>query len=246
MKFFAVIVLIAAVASAEETKRPSPSSIIGQILEAINNLRPEPADIGPIVDTEPISVGPAIIEDAGEPISVGPALIDFPLPDGGAVSAPVVAPSPVSIVEGPVPEVSGSAPLVQIILNINQAAGSVAVNPVGVVAPEIEPTPIHVVDHAPEADVVEVAPVQIEGSENWPILAPGHVVIDPVQVVDAAPVEVAPVQIEGSENWPILAPGHIEIEPVQVVEVAPVVIEPVQIGVPILPEAAVVLPEQLN
>ncbi|KAJ8718015.1 hypothetical protein PYW07_005945 [Mythimna separata] len=204
MKFFAVIVLIAAVASAEEPKRPSPSSIIGQILEAINNLRPEPADIGPIVDTEPISVGPAIIEDAGEPISVGPALIDFPLPDGGAVSAPVVAPSPGTILY--------STPLVQIILNINQAAGPVVVNPVGLVAPEIEPTPVHVVDHAPEADVVEVAPVQIEGSENWPILAP----------------------------------GHVEIEPVQVVEVAPVVIEPVQIGVPILPEAAVVLPEQLN
>ncbi|KAJ8717363.1 hypothetical protein PYW08_005762 [Mythimna loreyi] len=208
MKFFAVFVLIAAVASAEQPKRPS--AIIGAILEAIAAVRPEPAEIGPIADSEPISVGPAIVEPEYEPISVGPAIVPFPMPDDGEVTAPIVAPSPVAIVEGPAPELTGSAPLVQIILNINQAAGSVAVSPVDI----IKPTPVQVVDAAPEpVQVVETAP-------------------EPVQVVEVAPEPVQVVEV---------AP-----EPVQVVEVAPVPAEPVQIGVPVLPEAAVVLPEQLN
>ncbi|XP_022813970.1 calphotin-like [Spodoptera litura] len=208
MKFFAAIVLVAAVASATPVERPSASEIIGHLVDAIAALKPEPVAVGPAIvgaDLSPIAIGPAIIESP-EPVAVGPAWIDFPLPDGGAAAAPV-EPSPVAVIPGPVSsEIASGTPLVQIILNINQASAApspVAVGP-AVVPEAIAPTPVHVVDVAPEpVHVVEVAP-------------------EPVHVVEVAP------------------------EPVQVVEVAPAPVEPVIIGVPILPEPVVALPEELN
>uniref|UniRef100_A0A2A4K443 Cuticle protein n=1 Tax=Heliothis virescens TaxID=7102 RepID=A0A2A4K443_HELVI len=192
MKYFAAVLLVAAVASAQPT-RPSISAILGQLHEAISALKPEPVAVGPaIVDSgfEPIAIGPAIIDQPQyEPVSVGPAWIDTP-----------IAPSPVAIVDGAAAaDVSAGAPLVQIILNINQAAADsspIAVGPAVVPGP-VRPEPVQVVEVAPE----------------------------PVQVVEVAPVPV---------------------EPVQVVEAAPVPVEPVVIGTPVLPEAAVVLPEELN
>ncbi|XP_035434568.2 calphotin-like isoform X13 [Spodoptera frugiperda] len=230
MKYFIAISLLVAVASAGLVK-PVGSELaeLQEIIAAINSpstdpataaaleemlldalgVKPEPVEVGPaVIDTHPISVGPAIIES--NPISVGPALIDFPLPDAGVVAEEPLIPTPVIVAPAPVAEVApvaaASTPLVQIILNINQAsaeASPIAVGPV--VAPEaVVPTPVHVVESAPEpVHVVEVAP-------------------EPVQVVETAP------------------------EPVQVVETAPVPVEPVVIGVPILPEAVVALPEALN
>uniref|UniRef100_A0A2A4IY80 Cuticle protein n=1 Tax=Heliothis virescens TaxID=7102 RepID=A0A2A4IY80_HELVI len=175
---------------------PEPIAVGPAIIDSF-----EPIAVGPaIIDFEPIAVGPALI-DSFEPISVGPAIIDFPIPDGGVVAEPVVAPSPVAIVDGAAApaDVSAGAPLVQIILNINQAAAEASPIAVGpAIIPEvIQPTPVHVVDS----------------------------VAEPVQVVEVAPVPA---------------------EPVQVVEAAPVPVEPVVIGTPVLPEAAVVLPEELN
>ncbi|PZC83109.1 hypothetical protein B5X24_HaOG208582 [Helicoverpa armigera] len=205
MKYFSAILLIAAVASAQPT-RPSISAILGQLHEAISALKPEPIAVGPAIveaSPEPIAVGPAIVDQPQyEPVSVGPAWIDAP-----------IAPSPVAIVDGSaVADESAAAPLVQIILNINQAASEASPSPIAVgpavIPEEIQPTPVQVVDSAPE----------------------------PVQVVEPAPI--APIAVN-----PI---GVVAPEPVQVVEAAPVPVEPVVIGTPVLPEAAVVLPEALN
>ena len=125
----------------------------------------EPIAIGPaIVDAfEPIAVGPAIVDAVYEPISVGPAIIDFPLPDGGAVTAvdpsPVAVPSPVVIGDS---TTSAGSPLVQIIVNVNQAQ-SAGVNPAPV-ADAAAPEPITVVETAPPTpiQVVETAPVAVE------------------------------------------------------------------------------------
>ncbi|KAJ8718018.1 hypothetical protein PYW07_005948 [Mythimna separata] len=212
MKYFLAITLIAAVASAAYKPNPEVAEI-QEIIAAIQSPSTDPATAAALeemlldalgIKPEPVAVGPAIVNPL-EGISVGPAIIPFPLPDGGAVVEEPIAPAPV--VEAPAPVPSASSPLVQIIVNVNaQAAGSspVAVSPVDIVAPEIKPEPVHVVDSAPEpVHVVETAP-------------------EPVHVVEVAP------------------------EPVHVVETAPVPAEPIQIGVPVLPEAAVVLPEQLN
>ncbi|XP_022814072.1 actin cytoskeleton-regulatory complex protein PAN1-like [Spodoptera litura] len=222
MKYFIAIALLAAVASAGMIK-PTPVGAelaeLQEIVAAINSPSTDPATAAALeqmlldalgIKPEPVDVGPAIIEADSHPISVGPAIIDFPLPDGGVVAEEPIVPSPVIVAPAPVAEVApvaaASTPLVQIILNINQAsaeASPIAVGPA--VAPEaIVPEPVHVVDVAPEpVHVVEVAP-------------------EPVQVIEVAP------------------------EPVQVIEAAPVPVEPVVIGVPILPEAVVALPEALN
>uniref|UniRef100_A0A2A4K3N7 Uncharacterized protein n=1 Tax=Heliothis virescens TaxID=7102 RepID=A0A2A4K3N7_HELVI len=212
MKFLIAFALIAAVASAAVRPTPAAAELaeLQEIIAAIQSPSTDPATAAALeemlldvlgVKPEPIAVGPAIVDAGFEPISVGPAIIDFPIPDGGIVAEPVVAPSPVAIVDGAAApaDVSAGAPLVQIILNINQAAAEaspIAVNP-AVVPEAIQPTPVHVVDS----------------------------VAEPVQVVEVAPVPA---------------------EPVQVVEAAPVPVEPVVIGTPVLPEAAVVLPEELN
>uniref|UniRef100_A0A2A4K4U9 Uncharacterized protein n=1 Tax=Heliothis virescens TaxID=7102 RepID=A0A2A4K4U9_HELVI len=208
MRFLIAFALIAAVASAAVRPTPAAAELaeLQEIIAAIQSPSTDPATAAALeemlldvlgVKPEPIAVGPAIVDAGSEPISVGPAIIDFPLPDGGAVvEEPVVVPAPAVIEPAPA---AASTPLVQIILNINQAAAEaspIAVNP-AVVPEAIQPTPVHVVDS----------------------------IAEPVQVVEVAPVPA---------------------EPVQVVEAAPVPVEPVVIGTPVLPEAAVVLPEELN
>ncbi|CAH0590128.1 unnamed protein product [Chrysodeixis includens] len=200
MKFFVAFVALVAVAVASPLVKPVSSDIeaLEAIVAAINSPSTDPAtaalleqqlqevlgsldlhpiSVGPaIIMPEPIAVGPAI---SPEPISIGPAIVDFPLPEGALGEAPIVAPSPVAIVEGPAPvSDSSSAPLVQIILNINQASAEAV--PVGPVGPVIAPTPVQVVDAAP----IPVEPVQVVE------IAP-----EPVQVVEVAPVPVEPVLI---------------------------------------------------
>ncbi|KOB58163.1 putative cuticle protein CPH38 [Operophtera brumata] len=248
MKFIVAFVAIVAVAVANPVK-PATNELaeLEAIIAAIQSPSTDPATaalleeqlasiiaetspiaVGPaIVETSPISVGPAIIESS--PISVGPAIIDFPLPDGGLVTAEeptpvaVIEPTPVQpspVVIGEIP--AGSSPLVQIIVNVNQAESGVA--PAPVVAPEavqevIVPGPVNIVDGA---DVIIPAPVVVdEVYQPGPVNVVDHIVVEPVQVVN--PVVVEPVQV-----------------------VSPVVVEPVIVGTPIIPTPAVVLPETLN
>ncbi|XP_047030915.1 KH domain-containing protein 3-like isoform X1 [Helicoverpa zea] len=208
MRFLIAFALIAAVASAAVRPTPAGAELaeLQEIIAAIQSPSTDPATAAALeemlldvlgVKPEPVAVGPAIVEAGSEPISVGPALIDFPMPDGGVIAEEsIVAPAPAVVAPAPA---AASTPLVQIILNINQAAAEaspIAVGP-AVIPEPIQPTPVNVVDSAAE----------------------------PVQVVEVAPVPA---------------------EPVQVVEAAPVPVEPVVIGTPVLPEAAVVLPEELN
>ena len=236
MKYFIAITLIVAVASAAAV-RPLRSEIaeIQEIIAAIQSPSTHPATAAAleqmlldILGAEPIAVGPAIIGGAEgiavgpaiinpvEGISVGPAIIPFPLPEGALAEEPAIVPSPVAVAEGPAPVAAASSPLVQIIVNVNQAESSpVVVAPVDIAAPEIQPEPVHVVEVAPE----------------------------PVQVVEVAPVlPVHPIGIVAPEPSPISPP--IAVNPIGVAEPQPA--EPIQIGVPVIPEAAVVLPEELN
>ncbi|PZC83112.1 hypothetical protein B5X24_HaOG208585 [Helicoverpa armigera] len=177
MKNFATLLLIAAVASAQPT-RPSISAILAQLHEALSELKPEPIAVGPAIVGEPVQVGPAIVDGPQyEPISVGLAIIDKPQFEPVAIGPALIdapVPSPVVVAPGPVAE--ASAPLVQIILNINQAAAGA--------------TPI-----VPEPVIIEPAPVIPMPVHPIGVVAPEAVPVEPVQVVEAAPVPVEPVVI---------------------------------------------------
>ncbi|XP_050551013.1 uncharacterized protein LOC118265667 isoform X23 [Spodoptera frugiperda] len=210
MKFFAAIVLVAAVASATPVDR---RAILEHVAGIIGALKPESVALGPAVvdaELEPIAIGPAIIDsfepiaigpaivpspepvaigpaiiESPEPVAVGPAWIDFPLPDGGAAVAPV-EPSPVAVVPGPVTsEIASGTPLVQIILNINHA--SAAASPVAV-GPAAEPMPGQVLDAPPEAvHVVDTAAEPVQVVEVAPPIPP--IAVNPIGVVPPAQVE---------------------------------------------------------
>ena len=103
-----------------------------------------PGGPAPAPNPEPIAVGPAILEF--EPIAIGPAPV--------APEPIIPVPTPVF----PVEDIANPAPvnpIVQIILNIN---GQVSVP--GIVGPKppigVLPTPVDVVDVAPEP--VDIAP----------------------------------------------------------------------------------------
>ncbi|XP_072939217.1 uncharacterized protein [Epargyreus clarus] len=115
-----------------------------------------PISVGPeIIDQyHPISVGPEIVEEE-HPISIGPEIIDeyHPISVGPAIiNPPAVA----------------SSPMVQIIININKdgqvvGAPELIQNPTDIPEkPEIEPTPVDVVDvPITPVDVVELPPAII-------------------------------------------------------------------------------------
>ncbi|KAF9805459.1 hypothetical protein SFRURICE_010736 [Spodoptera frugiperda] len=133
MKFFAAIVLVAAVASATPVDRRRPSAILDHIAGIIAAVKPESVAVGPAIieNPEPVAVGPAWV-DAPEPVAVGP----------GSVSS----------------EIATGTPLVQIILNINHASAAASPVAVGQVL-DAPPEAVHVVDTAAEpVQVVEVAP----------------------------------------------------------------------------------------
>ena len=208
MKYFLAFALIATVASAAYLKPTGVTAEVAEIQEiiaAINNPSTNPATAAALeqmllealgVTPEQVVVGPAIVEAVYEPISVGPAIIDFPLPDGGAVSA--VEPSPVAVPSpAVVAEPTANTPLVQIILNINQATleASPAVVAPGI-ATEILPTPVHVVESAAEpVQVVESPIAPVEVVETAPVSPVQVVDVSPIQVVETAPVAVEPVVI---------------------------------------------------
>ncbi|XP_035434935.2 uncharacterized protein LOC118265824 [Spodoptera frugiperda] len=166
MKYFFVISLLVAVASARMVK-PTNSELaeLEEIIAAINSPSTDPATAAALeemlldalgIKPEPVQVGPAVI-DATHPISIGPAIIDYPLPEGALVEEPIV-PTPVIVApapaeEAPVAPAAPAAPLVQIILNINQAAADVSPVAVGPAVTPVRPTPVGTVRPTPEASL---------------------------------------------------------------------------------------------
>lgn len=228
MKFAIAFAAFVAVAVASPYLKPIDTSLaeLEAIVAAIQSPSTDPATAAlleqqlaellgahlPSPAPAPVEIEP--IEPA--PITIGPAIIDFPLPDGGAVTAEptpaAVEPSPAAVV--PAPVVVGdvdASPLVQIIVNINSAnSGAVAGAPAA-----ISPAP---------AAIEEAHPVQVvEEAVNPPTVVPTPVVVaeQPVHVAEPAPVVIAPEPV-------VIAP------------------EPIQIGSPIIPEPIVLLPDTLN
>ncbi|KAI8419918.1 hypothetical protein MSG28_008536 [Choristoneura fumiferana] len=218
MKYLVVLSLIAAVASAGYIKPTPVASEIAEIQEIIAAINSPSTDPATAAALEQLLLQTLGLPQEPAPISVGPALLEFPTPDGGAVTAeptPVVAPepTPAAIVPAPVvaEEAANASPLVQIILNINSASGGVVAEAPAAVSPApaaiAEPHPVQVVDEA----------------VNPPTVVPSPVVVvpTPVHVAEPAPVVIAPSPV-------VIAP------------------EPIQIGNPIIPEPIVLLPDTLN
>ena len=107
-----------------------------------------------------------------------------------------VIPAPVETVLEPSPAETGpaapavsSSPLVQIIINVNQAAPAALPAAPAQVA-EIAPEPVHVVESAPEpVQVVETAPIAPEPVQVV------ETIPEPVQVVEIAPEPVNVVEV---------------------------------------------------
>lgn len=170
-----------------------------------------------------IVAGPAILET--EPIAVGPAIVPHPI----AVGPVVIEAEPVAV---------GPAIIETEPISVGPAIieTPVAVSPVQVVEEAVNvPTGtslVQIILNINGVSHVIDAPISVGPVAEAIVPEPVHIVEvapEPVQVIEVAP---EPVQI-------------IEVapEPVQVIEVAP---ESVAIGVPQLPNPAVVLPESLN
>ncbi|KAM3963169.1 uncharacterized protein ACR2FA_002533 [Aphomia sociella] len=158
---------------------------------------PDIAGPAPIVvpELEPIVVAPVIIDEPS-PVVVGPAIIDEPSPI--AVGPAIID----SFEPVPAPVAESSAPLVQIILNINQAAsGPVAVPPGVAITPEIVDEPIHIVETPVELPaepvvIVDSAPEAVQVVDTLPVqIVDAPTVVEPVVVVETAPVPVEPVVV---------------------------------------------------
>ncbi|KAJ0174005.1 hypothetical protein K1T71_010151 [Dendrolimus kikuchii] len=186
MKFLVAFVAVVAVAVASPLKGNKPiisqSSELEAIIAAIQSPSTDPATAAlleqQLQDILGVKPEPEFVEY--EPIAVGPEIVDFPLPDGGVVTAPEPAPVVVPTPVQPSPVVigdleAGQKPLVQIIVNVNTAAGA---SPAPAVVPEIIPQPVIVVDEDQNVESVNVV---------------DNVEVDPVQV--AEPVIVEPVVI---------------------------------------------------
>ncbi|XP_073953152.1 uncharacterized protein isoform X2 [Choristoneura fumiferana] len=186
MKFAIAFAAFVAVAVASPYLKPIDTSLaeLEAIVTAIQSPSTDPAtaalleqQLAELLEAHLPSPAPAPVVIDPAPITIGPAIIDFPLPDGGAVTAEpnpaVVEPSPAAVVPAPVVvgDVDGS-PLVQIIVNINSAnSGAVAGAPAAVspapaapptVVPSpvvVLPTPVHVAEPAPV--VIAPEPIQI-------------------------------------------------------------------------------------
>ncbi|XP_061721072.1 calphotin-like [Cydia pomonella] len=206
MKFAIIFVAIVAVACAG-LQKPLDSNMaeLEAIVAAIQSPSTDPATAALLEQqladllAEFFPQPEPIFVEEPSPVHVGLPILDFPLPDGGAVSpvqpeapalvpAPIVNPTPAAVAEA-------AAPLVQIILNINQASsGAAPVAPAPVETPVIDVQPVQVVDEAVNEETFVPTPVVVVDS------AP-----EPVQVVDVVPApapEVEPIQI-GSPIIPI-------------------------------------------
>ncbi|KAG7301627.1 hypothetical protein JYU34_014604 [Plutella xylostella] len=259
MKFLIAFALIAVASAAIIRPAPIEAEIaeLQQIIAAIQSPNTDPATAAAL---EAMLLESLALPVGAQPV-VGPTFVDFPTPDGGAVSEAVSASS----------ASDNKTPLVQIILNIQKPEDVALESPVatpvsplptpasplptpapvpGVVLPA--PTPITVVEAAPSPiTVVEAAPSPITVVEAAP---------SPITVVEAAPspitvVEAAPSPITVVEA----APSPITVveaapSPITVVEAAPLPITVVE-GVAAAPTrpmpipagaVAVALPEYLN
>ncbi|KAJ0174007.1 hypothetical protein K1T71_010153 [Dendrolimus kikuchii] len=185
MKFLVAFAFIAAVASASYLQPIAVSEEMAQIQEVIAAIQ------SPSTDPATAAALEAMLQDLfginAEPISVGPAIIDFPLPDGGAVTAEEPIVNPVPVIVGPAVS-SESSPLVQIIVNVNAASSGAAASPAPAVVPQEQPQPIIVVDEAQNIEEIVPLPVIVVESAE-----PESIEVEPVQV--AEPVIVEPVII---------------------------------------------------
>ncbi|KAA2237143.1 hypothetical protein F0L74_32790 [Chitinophaga agrisoli] len=176
MKFFLSFAAVVAVAVAGPTKGlvspgvAGPAPIIDDFV---------PIAVGPAIidEFEPISVGPAIVNEF-EPISVGPAIVDEFVPIS---VGPAIVDSP------PLAPVADSTPLVQIILNINQASSAPIVPGPGVDA--IIPEPVIVVD---EAEIVAEPVIVVDGPVPKPVQVADITPVAPKPVIVATPIIPAP------------------------------------------------------
>ncbi|XP_028044373.1 36.4 kDa proline-rich protein-like [Bombyx mandarina] len=179
MKYFVVLALIAV--SLTAYIKPAPVSAehaeLQAIIDAINSPSTDPATATTLAE-----IFYSFLRTSPQPIHIGPEIIDFPLPDGGAVSEPV-KPTPSPAVVGPV-ALSQSSPLVQLIVICSRrsptAAGGYAPGPV-VDSVEIVPEPVIIVE---ETEVPEI---------------PDPVIVDPTPVVPE-PVNQLVVIVEIRHN----------------------------------------------
>ncbi|XP_026763449.2 cytadherence high molecular weight protein 3-like isoform X2 [Galleria mellonella] len=149
--FVALVAVVAVAVASPVSRSRINNNQLAAIIEAIQSPLTDPStaalleqQLQQILESlESISVGPVIVNPAPEPIVVGPGVIEFPViepsPEPIVVSPPIVDPPvvvsppvvepptaqpPVVVLPPPAPEPeveSSSAPLVQLILNINQA-----------------------------------------------------------------------------------------------------------------------------
>ncbi|XP_075981493.1 uncharacterized protein LOC142980080 [Anticarsia gemmatalis] len=161
MKYFIAIALLVAVASAGLIK-PDPVVVV-------DKPSGDFVDITPVLDSEApsgdfVDITPVLDSEAPS----GDFVDIFPVLDSVAPSEDFVDIMPV--LDSVAPAAASSSPLVQIIVNVNQAAA--APGPVVVPSPVDVDAPLDIVDNFPVFDSVS-----------------------PVQVVDTAPVAVEPVNI---------------------------------------------------
>ncbi|XP_063385720.1 calphotin-like isoform X2 [Cydia fagiglandana] len=199
MKFAIVFAAVVAVACAGHQKSlASNMPELEAIVAAIQSPSTDPATAALLEEqladllAELFPQPEPILVEEPSPVHVGLPILDFPLPDGGAVTAvqpesPALVPAPIV---NPIPAAlaDAAAPLVQIILNINQASsGAAPVAPAPVETPVIDIQPVQVVEEAVNEETIVPTPVVVVDS------AP-----EPVQVVDVVPEpepEAVPIEI---------------------------------------------------
>ncbi|XP_059059581.1 uncharacterized protein LOC131852861 [Achroia grisella] len=126
---------------------PPAPIVVGPGVIEFPELSPAPE---PIVVLPPVIVGPPVVNPPVSPPVVNPPVVELPIVNPPVVVLPPVVEPPV-VVLPPTPELtpeaqpeSSSAPLVQIILNINQAqSGSAVGEPVQIIdIPSLLPSPV--------------------------------------------------------------------------------------------------------
>ncbi|XP_021183141.3 calphotin [Helicoverpa armigera] len=174
-----------------------------------------------------------------------------------AVASPVTKPvnaelaqleAIIAAINSPNTDPATAALLEQQLFDIISAVNPIEVGPVIIPEPVIKPEPV---DISP----VIVAPQPDGGAVSNPIV-PSPVVIGEIPAGAPAPLVQIIVNIKNANTpvGPAIVPTPVDVvdvvdvpvEPVDVVEVAPVPVEPVIVETPIIPEGAVILPEELN
>ncbi|XP_047030704.1 calphotin-like [Helicoverpa zea] len=154
----------------------------------------------------------------------------------------------IAAINSPNTDPATAALLEQQLFDIISAVNPIDVGPVIIPEPVIKPEPV---DISP----VIIAPQPDGGAVSNPIV-PSPVVIGEIPAGAPAPLVQIIVNIKNANTpvGPAIVPTPVDVvdvvdvpvEPVDVVEVAPVPVEPVIVETPIIPEGAVILPEELN